>query len=56
MVDKLSLIMFEMFYFLDICFYDQIAARLERKSFFACTQFLFNLKNLCKKDWERKTD
>ena len=37
-------------------FYFESAARLERKSFFACTKVLFKLKWSCKKDWERKAE
>ena len=32
------------------------ATRLEWKSFFALTKFLFKLKSSRKKDWERKAD
>ncbi|KFC21317.1 hypothetical protein IO89_14075 [Epilithonimonas lactis] len=37
-------------------FFTESAARLERKSFFACTQVLLKLKSSCKKDWEWKTE
>ena len=40
----------------NFCLEAESAARLERKSFFALTQFLFKLKKKKKKDWERKAD
>jgi len=33
----------------DVSFYAESAARLERKSFFACSQALINLKSCAKK-------
>jgi len=34
----------------------EAAARIERKSFFACTRVLSNEKSSCKKDWEWKAE
>ena len=40
----------------NVLFVPKPAARLERKSFFACTLVLFNVKSSSKKDWEWKAD